>query len=285
MGAIIEVSTTASGTVTPTTVLTDANGSLSSLVMDRAGNYYAIETSVVNGVSSDAVVEYLTGSSGTLVRRISGPATALAGPAALAVDANSNIAVGQASQSILYFNAAANGNVAPVRTISGSATGLGTVGQLELGAGQITALNYGSGSSQVVTFAAGANGNVAPAVLMSSIDGVLGMTADSAGDLYVTSTVATSLPSGAFASFTPSILEFAPGATVPMRMIAPPNDEVLMFGIQVDSSGNVYTVCVNLQWDTVTVQKFAAGATGGVSPVATLSAPEFNGTDGSLAVH
>jgi hypothetical protein len=231
-------------------------------------------------------VEYLTGNSGTLVRRITGPATGPSGPEALAVDANSNIAVAQASGSILYFNGAANGNAVPTRTISGSATGLGTVYQVALsGGGQIAALNQSSTGVQIVTFSAGANGNVAPAVSVPLGDGALGMTTDSAGDIYLTTAMVTTSVNGVFTSSTPIIEEFAPGATTPMRTITPPNDEVLMFGIQVDSSGNMYTVCVDLQFTTVTVQKFPAGATGAAGPVATMSAPEFNSTDGSLAVH
>ncbi len=56
---------------------------------------------------------------------ISGPATGIDGPGGLAFDRNDNLTVASSlNNSLLTFARGSNGNVAPIATLAGSATGL-----------------------------------------------------------------------------------------------------------------------------------------------------------------
>jgi hypothetical protein len=289
-GAIVRIALSASGPVVPETVLTDANGSLSSLGIDASGNYYAIETSLTGSV---AIVEFAADAKGfaTAIRKLSGTATGLSSPAVLAVDGAGNLAVGLSSRSpsIEFFGSNSKGNTAPTRTIAGSATALGlAVQQLSLAAsGQLTALVMNRGRFQMATFAAGSSGNVASAIIRPFGPGMaaLGVTTDKASNIYVTSTLLTTQDNRT--RFAPMIQQFAAGETTPTRTIAPPNDPGRMAGIQVDQTGNLYVVCGDLQASGLEIQQFTPSAVDATSPTARILALGLNGanTDGSLAIY
>jgi hypothetical protein len=99
--------------------------------------------------------------------QIGGSNTGLIAPATVAVDASFNVYVFDAkTDAISEFAAGATGNVAPIRTISGSNTGLSNGGGFEFG----IAVSKTSGdifvsnpvSNAILGFAATASGNVAP---------------------------------------------------------------------------------------------------------------------------
>jgi hypothetical protein len=117
---------------------------------------------------------------------------------------------------IVVFGPTATGNVAPIRTLSGPLTQLstGTIAGVAIdGLGNlwVTTNNYvGSAvTASILEFAAGATGNVAPINAISgsqtTIGVVGGVRVDSIGDVFVVSLTG--------AARTPTILEFAPGAT------------------------------------------------------------------------
>jgi sugar lactone lactonase YvrE len=107
----------------------------------------------------------------------------------VAVDGSGNIYVANIAGSITVFAAGATGNVAPLRTITGAATGLNGPGGITLdSSGKIYVAN-GNGNS-ITVFAAGANGNVAPVTTIAGASTLLaepdGLVVGSNGSLFVT---------------------------------------------------------------------------------------------------
>ncbi len=301
-GAILDVGATATGTGTPNTAITDANGALGYLCVDGAGDFYAVQTAEGTGNSTFAIVEYGAGTAGAAspTRTIAGTTTGLAASAVLVsssnypigVDTKGDIAVamtGAGLDAIEYFSSTATGNVAPTATITIPAAFAGTITRVAVSpSGAISALNLESGSKgyQVLTFAAGANGTTTPTVVASFPANTLadGLFADGSGNLYVASTAVTSV-NGVLTGLAPTIQEFAPGATTATKTISPTNDPVRMFGMQLDSSGNLFVLCEDISQTTVSVQSFSAGASGSSSPLSMISFTGLVGSDGSLALH
>lgn len=136
------------------------------IALDSSRNIY-----VANYVYIGSVTVFAVGAHGNVapIQTISGSNTGLVAPAGIALDAGRNIYVatdhGNNSDAMLLFAAGANGNVAPIQTISGSNTGLNASSAIALDAsGKIFVANYYGrvGYGSVTVFAAGANGNVAP---------------------------------------------------------------------------------------------------------------------------
>ncbi len=128
---------------------------------------------------TDQVTVYAAGANGNVapIRTISGSATKLTRPSGIALDANNNIYVvsgtttkkGGTLDSVNVYAAGANGNVAPIRTISGPNTRLTNPDGVAVGAdGTTYVANYGTVehgyevNPKITVYAAGANGNVAP---------------------------------------------------------------------------------------------------------------------------
>jgi hypothetical protein len=117
--------------------------------------------------STTATIDIFPSGSGTMQAQIGGSNTGLVAPGTVAVDASFNVYVfDPKTDTISEFAAGATGNVAPIRTISGSNTGLSDGQGFNLGlavsktSGDIFVSNPGSNS--IVVFAATARGNVAP---------------------------------------------------------------------------------------------------------------------------
>jgi hypothetical protein len=88
--------------------------------------------------------------------------------ASLAQDANGDL---NGTPSILEFSPGSTGNVAPIRTISGSATTMGRFGALRVdSAGNIYVLSVaeaGGSATSILKFSSTATGNVAPSTSIS----------------------------------------------------------------------------------------------------------------------
>ena len=98
-----------------------------------------------------------------MVAQIGGSNTGLIAPGTVALDASNNVYVVSNTGTISEFAAGATGNVAPIRTIAGSNTGLnggGIAVAVSKASGEIFVLN--NGTNAVLGFAATASGNVAP---------------------------------------------------------------------------------------------------------------------------
>lgn len=153
----------ANGCVKPRRTISDAGG----LAIDSNNVLY-----VAN--SKTETIDIFPAGSSTMQAQIGGSNTGLGAPGTVdlpmntvAVDASRNIYVFDAkTATISEFAAGATGNIAPIRTIAGSNTGLSGGDGFSFGlavskrSGEIFVSN--SGSNAILGFAASANGNVAP---------------------------------------------------------------------------------------------------------------------------
>ncbi len=144
------------GCVKPKRTISDQGG----LAIDSNNLLY-----VANGAT--ATIDIFPSGSGTMEAQIGGSNTGLVAPGTVAVDASRNVYVFDSKTvTISEFAAGATGNVAPMRTISGSNTGLSDGQGFNFGlalsqtSGDIFVSNPGSNS--ILVFAANATGNVAP---------------------------------------------------------------------------------------------------------------------------
>ena len=230
----------------------------------------------------DSVTVYAKGAHGNVapVKTISGSNTGLDRPNGVALDPSLNIYIAnnsatQGPGSVTVYAAGVNGNVAPIRTISGSNTRLNIPSVVALDRnGKIYVANSGSPSS-VTVYAAGANGNVAPIKTISGSNTGLstpfGIAFDAGLNIYVTN-------AGAF-----SVTVYAKGAhgnVAPIRTISGSNTGInLPEEIALDASGKIYVAncgCGSTSAPS-SVTVYAAGANGNVAPIQTIS-----GTDTGL---
>jgi hypothetical protein len=197
---------------------------------------------------------------------IAGSKTGISDPFGIALDGSGNIYIGDKA-AIDVFGANAIGNVSPKAIITGSNTGLKNVAGLALdAAGNM----YASTGSAIRVFAAGATGNARPKAVIAGSNtgfgaaGAGNVSVDGSGSIYV------SLPGSN------AIEIFAPGATgnvSPVATISGAKTHLAYPGqVAFDGSGKLYVpnrVPVAGS-DTGSVTVYAAGATGDVSPVATI---------------
>jgi hypothetical protein len=168
---------TASGDVAPTKVIAGNATNIfavgfgaGQIAVDSANNIY-----IAGGLlqEPDAVLIFDSSSTGNVppTNTLSGSNTMIDDVAGLALDDAGNIYVANgnvmgSTPSILEFSAGSTGNVAPIRTISGSATTMVSPGNLSLdSAGNIYVLN----NLNILKFSPTATGNVAPAATISSV--------------------------------------------------------------------------------------------------------------------
>ncbi len=146
----------ANNSAKPTRAIFDEGG----LAVDSNNRLY-----VAN--STTATIDIFSPASSAMQAQIGGSNTGLVAPRTVAVDASRNVYVFDATTStISEFAAGATGNVAPIRTISGSNTGLdgGNGSSFGLAISKTSADIFVSNpvSNAILVFAATASGNVAP---------------------------------------------------------------------------------------------------------------------------
>jgi hypothetical protein len=146
----------ANGCVKPKRTISDEGG----LAIDSNNLLY-----VAN--SKTATIDLFPAGSSTRQAQIGGSNTGLVAPGTVALDASRDVYVFDTkTATISEFAAGAHGNVAPIRTISGSKTGLGGGNGFTFGlavsktSGEIFVSN--PGTNAILGFAATASGNVAP---------------------------------------------------------------------------------------------------------------------------
>jgi hypothetical protein len=225
---------------------------------------------------------YDAGANGNVspIARIEGSNTALNGPNAVGIDASRNIYVANFSEEggskgvgVTVYAAGANGNVAPIRTIAGSNTGLDSPWSLALDAGgkvYVTNLaTFPMKHDSVTVYASGANGNVAPIqTIVGSNTGLqapFGIALDASGNIYVTNLVSKIRKYD-------SVLVYAAGANgnvEPIRAIGGAHTGLdLPAGITVGASGKVYVANIGVGSScSGSVTVYAAGANGDSPPV------------------
>jgi 6-phosphogluconolactonase (cycloisomerase 2 family) len=230
---------------------------------------------------NDTVTAYQLGALGDAspVLTVGGTATGLGSPTGLAFDALGTLYVANNTAapagSVTVYAPGANGNVAPVRTIAGSNTGILAPKAVALDpAGRIYVANQLANT--VTIYAHGANGNVAPVAKITGVSNPSAVTIDGAGRAWVgdatdtvkvypagiTGTVSTPLAtlggantgisgiSGLVFESTGrldvsnqnahTITTYAPGATGNVKPLTTITNVVLPYGLDVDSNDDLY---------------------------------------------
>lgn len=298
--SILQLPTTANGTVSPTATLTGpANVFFTGLAVDGAGNaYVGAETFGSGGgsggppLTSVEILVYASGASGTQPTRTitsSSLQVNLGGINALAVDSSGNLyvsavlAVPNLGSGIAIFSPTASANAVPIRIIGGSATtivGLGSVPIAVDSADNIYISNADPLSpASVLIFNSSANGNVPPTSTIggptTTINSIQGLATDGAGNVYVSTTNGPNA--------LPGILEFSAGSTgdvAPTRTISGSATTMTEGGnLAFDSAGNIYVL------NAENLLVFSPAATGNVAPIATITTPLSLIFDFSIAVH
>jgi hypothetical protein len=170
-----------------------------------------------------------------------------------------------AASAIDVFAPGANGDVAPLRSISGPLTGVDGPGDVAVdSSGDVYSSNFNN--STITEYAPGASGNVAP---IRTIGGSLtGLEFNDDMSLAANGTLYVGNDTGGH------IVVFAPGASgnvAPIRNIfgslTDLGDDV--DGVGVDATGTLYAA----NSDESVIAVFAPGANGNVAPVRTISGP------------
>lgn len=298
---ILQFSTTANGTVSPTATLTGpANVVFSGLAVDGTGNAYVGGEIFGTGGGSGGpppqsveILVYAPGANGTQpTRTITSTSlqTDLGGINALTVDSSGNLYVSaflaapNLGNGVAIFSPTANGETVPIRVIGGIATTIIGVGPIPIAvdsAGNIyISTGYNLEPESILIFNSSANGAVPPTSTIggpaTTINSVRGLALDSAGNIYV-----SNLPSDPNAL--QDILEFSAGSTgniAPTRTISGSATTISAVGnLALDSAGNIYVL------NGLDLLKFAPSATGNVAPIATITTATSLVFDNSIAVH
>lgn len=172
------------------------------------------------------------------------------------------------TNSIDVFAPGATGNVAPIRTIAGAATGLNAPADVKVdAAGDVFAVNSAEngGSPSITEYGPGASGNVAPICTIQGSNTGLALPDDMSlatdGTMYV----------GNINSNTAEV--FAAGVcgnVSPLRVIGGSNtglDGADLDGLGVDATGTLYADSTL----NSSIQIFAPGANGNVAPTGTIA--------------
>jgi sugar lactone lactonase YvrE len=294
----------ANGNVPPIAVLGGSNTRLASpiaIALDASGKIYVLN-SAEYPKGSITVYPPLATNIGILneapAATITGSKTLLDSPTGVAVDSNGNIYVANESGGpvvrhekndrgrITVYAAGSDGNVAPIATISGAATGLSYPIGIALDSSWniyvANALTANTGSNpigpSITVYPAGSNGNAAPSAVIAGANTGLnysqGIALDSAGNLYTEGYVSevgysiNTYPAGSNGNVFPTATIV--GADTGLYG---PN------GIALDSAGNIY---VSNNYDETTqrgsVTVYPAGSSGDAVPTVTITS-SYNGID------
>jgi hypothetical protein len=279
-GAVIIDPVTANGNHNPgTNVIIGASTGLQNpagIALDSASNIY------VTNMGNASVTVYAAGSAGNVapIATISGTNSGLLNPFGIALDSSNNIFVANGintgTPSVTVYSAGSNGNVAPIRTIAGSLTGLADpsgiavdpLGRIFVGNENTPSLN-----GFVTTFNTGANGNVAPIRTISGTNtgfsnGVYGVAWHNhkidvtSGDSAVSSRIGI-FPASSNGNVTPtkSISGSATALNSPVGIAVGPNNRIYVANVG-GTSVTLYKAYVNLAFgnNNIPPVKYVVGA-------------------------
>jgi hypothetical protein len=177
-GGVSEFSSTATGSVAPTsTVTTTAGVGPQATAVDPSGNLYIASAAPVNNIAIAPIEVFPTGATNPS-RTLSGDLTTLTvgSPQGLAADSAGNLYVTNlvaGVSSILIFEPTATGNTPPMRDITGSNTLLGCVGGIALdNEGYLYVVSVptcgSTANPTVLKFSTTGDGNIAPVASFTS---------------------------------------------------------------------------------------------------------------------
>jgi sugar lactone lactonase YvrE len=231
----------------------------------------------VTNYLDNSVTVYLAKARGNATPRqtISGSNTTLYYPSGIALDTDKDTYVVNGrldvNVSLTVYAAGSNGNIAPVRTISGDNTGLVDPEGIALDADGTTYVVNAEGShGSVNVYAADANGNVAPIrdFYSTGLSFPRSVALDTSSDAYV---VSRHICERGRCAGTDQVIIYAAGASgnvTPLRTISGSNTGLNRpCGITLDPDNNAYVT--NEGGNRLTA--YAAGATGNVTPIRTIS--------------
>jgi hypothetical protein len=264
--SIVSFPIDASGDVAPSSTI---GGNLTNL--SSAGGLAIDSTHAFYVATPLAILVFAPGATGNVA-----PARTIAGPSALpSTDSFASVAVAPdgtifaASQAtsnpqnpkILVFAPGANGNVAPIRTITGPTTTMQAVLSVSY---FFTGIGVADATQKVLFFSTNADGDVAPKRTLNGGAGIVtGSTFDRIGSLF--------LSRYEFSSST--VLAYVAGAQMnatPLLAITGPTTKLTAAdGVAVDESNNVFVT--NADPSGASVLVFDSLATGDVAPIRTIS--------------
>jgi NHL repeat len=284
----------ANGNVPPVAVIGGSNTQLSNpvgIALDATDKIYVVNAS---GTSRDSVTIYPPLAAGTGIINeapvgvISGSKTMLDYPDGIAVDSLGIIYVANQSGGpvvphqrldvgkITVYAAGGSGNISPIATISGAATGLSFPLGIALdSAGNIYVTNSNTANtsdkiqsgSSITVYSPGSKGNASPIATIAGsntgLSDVGGIAIDSSGNLYT---------EGCANNVCFSINIFPPGSNGNVSPATTISDGLTFpVGVALDSSRNVYVL--NTYGGSVPgggINIFPAGSSGNASPTATI---------------
>jgi hypothetical protein len=251
---------------------TGLNG-VADITLDTAGNLY------VGNAANSTITVYDPSANGDAapIRTIGGPSTGLGVPASLAFDSGGNLYVLNtggipANRTITVYAPGANGDAAPIRTLTGIQVADGNLNGIAVD--NFDFLYLSEDLPEIVSvFSPVANGAVAPVRTISGpttgLSVPIQMAFDTANNLYVAD--------GS------DVLVFAPGASgdiAPIRKVSGPSTGISDdFDLAVDAAGQVYVGNFPPDFSSGSITVYAAGADGDAAPIRTIS-----GIDTALGV-
>ncbi len=246
---------------------------IANLAVDAARNVYVVDYVSTN----DSILVYAAGAHGNVapIRTISGSNTGLSYAWDIAVDPHGltyvvNNAGGYGQCSITVYAAGANGNVAPIQTISGPQTTLSFPTGIAVDAqGNIYVQNHNE--DDILVFAPGASGDVAPARTIRSqwmSNPGAGIAVNAKGAIYI----GNSPQCGYYGCYGASVvLRFPPGANgyvADVKTLTGPKTQLNNpDAIALGPGGRIYVTDVGDH----SIFVYAAGAHGNVAPLQTIA--------------
>ena len=224
---------------------------------------------VANSTANSVIVFNVVGGTATAVQTIVGPDTGLNFPTGVGFSAGLIFVANNHGDTVTVYAKNANGDAAPVTTISGVNPGLDHPTDIDVDSTGRVYVGNSAGNS-VRVFAPNETGNAVPLASIvgpdTALDHPVALHHDGAGNVYVVNTANSSVTiyhsADIFSSVSGDVIPFATLSGAMTGLVNPS-------GIVLDSAGNVYVT--NDFPDSITV--YAPNPTGDQAPTATIAGP------------
>lgn len=260
----------ANGDAPPTTFISPG-GDLQGITFDSTGRMYVTSSGIPACQNLSGVLVFAPGAAGNAapVATIVGDKTGFTLPSGIAVDSTNAIYVSDIFEnSVSIFAPGSNGNVSPISKLSGPHTEINAPADIAFDAsGKLYVANA---SNAITIYSPGASGDTAPvATISGSLTGLAvpkRIKLDTAGNIYVLNVTG---------GFDGSVTVYPPGSNgdvAPARTITGPSTGLIHpAALAVDTAGEVFVGQFIGNPLAPGVLVFAAGASGDVSPIRTIT--------------